>query len=436
MGRASDLPLFLFCSKISGLMRKRFWVLIAILALVLWALTGLLGVYLNALPLRESIIRLRQNYAENNIFELNREILAFKGDLGDLNFWAQWVRPAEILPGTGSDLKALRALAQISFDLISEIERYLIFSGPPFNQQTNWSAQGFSVKEFDEFKKVFPKAPEFHNIVLSLERASLDLKRLMRKRSYPRAGRTLVRLDQKLDGIILRLKFWDDAWFLLNDIFKDYAEKNILVLLVNEHETRPGGGIVTAYGVLNIKNGKVDLIEFNDSFNFDKSDRKSRASLREILNDDFKIGARNAVEILKLKDRVDLVAQVNSEFFIDLARHLDGFAQKDSRFKGFMVDPDTLVEELEKEVHFKYLDRGLKPDEKKEILKSLGLNFLTKGQRLGLKEWFSLGDFADSELKQKNLLVFSSKPFVSKEISRNMWDASYFHGKFFLQIQG
>lgn len=398
-------------------MKKRFWFLAAILVLVLWFGIGLVGVYVNALSLRQSFSRLRQHYSQNDIFKLSREILVFKDELGDLDFWTKWIRPVEILPGTGADLKALRALAQISFNMTSQIEPHIIFGEPPFGAQTKWSARGLTKEEFEALRKIFPDPKDFHKIVISFENGSLRLKRLIRERSYPRAGRTLVRLDQKLDDIILRLKFWDNAWFLLQNIFVNGSEKNILLLLVNEHEARPGGGIVTAYGVLNVKYGEVDLIEFNDSYNL-------RGNLREVLKNDFKTGAENALEILKLNQRVDLVMAVNSEFFVELARHLNGFAEKDSRFAGFKVDADTLVEELEKEVHFKYVDRGLKPKEKKEILKSLGLNFLTKGQALGMKEWFSLGDFAQSELRQKNLLVSSSRPELSPDISRNMWDGS------------
>lgn len=400
---------------------KRRWALSLGFLVIFWFFIGGVGLLVNISSASESSRLAREHYIRNNIFSLNRDLLDIREDLEDLNFWSAWIMPAELIPGIGDDLKAGRRLLRVSLKVFREIEKYLVFSESPFSLSTNWSFKGLSGEEFRAIQNTLPSSKEFHELFLTLEDASLEIKKIKHAKLSLRIKNNLSVLDAKFDSAILRLKFWDDAWFLTRYLFSDASNKNILVLLVNENELRPGGGIVTAYGVIEVSHNNIDLKEFNDSFNFDKVNT-AQNKLRDALITDFYAGAQQARQLLDPVQKTDLVISVNTRFFLDLMNHISSLNAQNKHFADFKIDPKTLVEDLEKEVHFKYISRGLKADEKKEILRSLGLSSLGKGASLGIREWFSLGDFVLRQLEEKNLLMFSPKNELNSEIAQNMRD--------------
>lgn len=412
---------------------KRYWWIILIAVFVAWLMIRMAALYASVGSLRVDMDNIRASYSRNDLFVLTTNLETTADDVSTLAVFMRFLRPFEALPLIGGDLTATRILTMQAHDIFSVIKPHLVFSSDPFTPTTSWSLIGLSEREYVAAGNALPSAFEFHDFVERVKTASIAIKESRNRHTAVRVAPIMSYLDAKLDALIPRLGYWDQGWFFARYLFGTPSPKNILVLLVNEGERRPGGGIVTAYAVVEVRQGAINFIAYNDTYNFDRAHNlKGNDQLRNVFVGDFTSGAKRAEALVKLPDgrSADVVVAVTTKFFVDLFDHVQGFQPTDAhsidpRFSDFTVlQKRALVEALEQEVHFKWIERGLRADEKKEILHNLGLSPLAKGLQFTLQEVFSMGDLLHKALVERTLMLYSAHADLEKGITAAHWDGT------------
>ncbi|GEM_PF-4184219 len=407
-------------------MFKRYWWALALVILFAWLVIRILAFYASVNDLRSNVVSARESYGQNNVFEVNNSVSKAIGNVHDISSFTSVLAPLRFLPILGEDIHIARELVRITDTIAYPFTKFLFFGASPFDTSTHWSLRGLTPTQYNYIAQHFPTKEDMHSFTERVKSASIDIKKLKNESSSSRFSPWLTLLDAKIDSILPRLTAWDNAWFFNQYLFSGTDTKRILVLMVNEGERRIGGGIVTAYGVLEVKPGSVELVEFNDTYNFDRAHHLTGDNqLRNVLTKEFHEGAPRAQKLVSDVDgkNIDIVLGVTTKFFVDALLHVKGFAATDPRFKDInSIDKRKFVEIIEKEVHVEYRNRGLIADERKELLRALGIPTLGKGEEFTLPQLFSLGDLIRNALVERNILLYSDHALFASDIHTYGWD--------------
>ena len=217
-----------------------------------------------------------------------------------------------------------------------------------------------------------------------------------------------------------------------------------LIIFQNNAELRPGGGFLTAFAVVEIKNGKLDLQIF-DSYAvtdppakinppeaiekfFSLNPKFSGWTFRDAnFSENFPNSAEKVIEFLKFDERFaeknfDAVVAVNFST-------IENFLQKFGATENFSAE--NIFEALQ--IATKNITLNSEQDFKnrKNILKNLATEIF------GKIHFWNMGkiiNFSEQELSQKNIQIFFSKIKLQQKILEKNWGGNLPNNNFFAVI--
>lgn len=174
----------------------------------------------------------------------------------------------------------------VAKDIIQQIDNILDITLPKL--KITLAATGFEVDEDDyepnidqqtsATQLVIKEIPQYINLYYQIETDIYKLFSLIKKLDLtyiPSVGGT------DIQGIVNKLNNFIDVYPYVSQSIMSFAEElpellgshkksRYLVVMQNETEMRPSGGLFTAYGVINVENGKiVEDINFTDMWNLE-----------------------------------------------------------------------------------------------------------------------------------------------------------------------
>ncbi len=270
--------------------KRRFWLIIFILTLALLALSAsAFFTFQNTKSKAESGLAhfqsaLRQlkganNSSFNSSFvkwlgeELNAAENDFKQARQNISFWGGALPLAENLPGPGYDLAKLPDFLAMA-EKASHLSRVALEGVRPAlpyfengNNEASSSAKlllAAQALSLPEAKASFQAASELLE-ELAETRAKIDSRRL--NLSQTRDGLKLF--DEQLPTLQQGLVLARQLPPILPAALGKDKPLTYLALIQNSDELRPGGGFVSAIGLITITKGKISLAGFQDSYTID-----------------------------------------------------------------------------------------------------------------------------------------------------------------------
>jgi hypothetical protein len=213
-------------------------------------------------------------------------------------------------------------------------------------------------------------------------------------------------------------------------------EKNILVLFQNDLELRPGGGFIGAFGVVKMKNGKIESIEVEDSGNFDKNIPNFEippAPLKDILgteswkmrdsnwSPDFRVNAEKAEYFYHQgggTENIDGVIAINTSV-LNSVLEITG-PVKIEGYPGEYRDENAILQ-LEYQVEKGYAEQGIQKAQRKNIMGELADVLSQKTQNLSISQQLALLENLETHLKQKDIQIFFKDENLQKEAENINW---------------
>ena len=219
---------------------------------------------------------------------------------------------------------------------------------------------------------------------------------------------------------------------------KDDITRTYMVMLQNNYELRPGGGFLGQYAVLKVKNGEI-ISNFVEDANL--LDQRITASItppypfKQIqlkkwkfrdsnFSPDFPTNADKAQYFYRLaggREKFDGVIAVNANVFdhiLGLTGPIDipGFGTYSSE-DGSM----KLEENVEKAFLGENVPAELKQN-RKSVMKKIAAEIIS---RIGtLNNIPKLAEFAQTELRDKNIMIWFSDPALQSIVSGVHWDGT------------
>lgn len=221
------------------------------------------------------------------------------------------------------------------------------------------------------------------------------------------------------------------------------GEKNYLILFQNNNELRPGGGFISAYGVLAAKNGMVKL-DFFDSYKLQndesflpapepmkvlfKDDSKEAEAERWYFRDgNFSVSFPQSAKDLEMlywdqaglkKGSFDGIIAVNFEFLEDLVKIYN------LNLDGVVLNNENLFAQLEYETKNIDTHNIESLENRKNVLGSLSQQLIKEARN----SFWKYGEFFEavsSGLKQKKIMVFFKDEDLQSVVENENWAGSF-----------
>ncbi|MBI4426936.1 MAG: DUF4012 domain-containing protein [Candidatus Magasanikbacteria bacterium] len=211
-----------------------------------------------------------------------------------------------------------------------------------------------------------------------------------------------------------------------------------LLLFQNNTELRPSGGFIGVYAVVRFDKGKTELLKVEGTEVLDKNasaDWKPEppAILKKHLkvdrwyfrdanwSPDFSESAKKALELYQgeggvMAGEIDAVASITPTVVEELSKLTGPITVDGIEFTG-----ENITEKLEYEVEYGYDEKGLHFLERKNILKPLMLEFLSKLKKSGWSNFKAYLDSVQKLAEEKQILVYSVNPDLQKSLDEKDW---------------
>jgi len=217
---------------------------------------------------------------------------------------------------------------------------------------------------------------------------------------------------------------------------KDNKEKTFLILFQNNLEIRPGGGFIGAFGIMKIKNSKVQSIETHDLSNFDMEVPENIMPpypMKEIgyvdhwkfrdsnWSPDFPINALKAESLYHLgggKEKIDGVIGITTNVLTSLLAvtgpvEIEGYPGA--------YDSENAILKLEYQVEKAFDEQGIEREERKSIMGDLARAIMQRAQSLSLKDKKKLADILLQDLQKKDIQLYFTNSKMQDVIEKANW---------------
>lgn len=228
------------------------------------------------------------------------------------------------------------------------------------------------------------------------------------------------------------------ALAMVGDYFftKDGKEKKVLVLFLNNMEIRPGGGFIGAFGVVKMKDGKVQIIQTHDLSNFDAripTGIEPPYPMKEIgyvdnwkfrdsnFSPDFKTNVEKATEFYALAGgnaNFDGVIGVTSNVLSSILEITGPIKLKD--YPG-TYDSGNAILALEYQVEKAFEDQGIERDDRKSIMADLAEEIENRVFDFSLSQKITLMQSLLEDLSQKDIQLNFSDSRIQESAGRANW---------------
>ncbi|MFZ5365117.1 MAG: DUF4012 domain-containing protein [Patescibacteria group bacterium] len=221
-------------------------------------------------------------------------------------------------------------------------------------------------------------------------------------------------------------------------------QMNYLFLLQNNDELRPGGGFIGTYGVIQVKD--ADFVDFFTD-NIYKLDRLAEGVLKveppkpvkeELKQNywymrdanwwhDFPRSAANVEWFYQAENgpikQIDGVIAI-TQTFIESLISVTGPITVD----GITFTRENFTDQLQFEVEKGYELAGIEEEQRKEIIRPLAEQIISKIMSLPRSEWLKLFDLIDQNIDEKQVLFYAKDKNLQSELSNIGWTGEAYMG--------
>ncbi len=224
----------------------------------------------------------------------------------------------------------------------------------------------------------------------------------------------------------------------LADYFRrhDNQERTFMLLFQNNMELRPGGGYIGSFGILKIKNGKIEELQTHDISNFDgriPSNIKPPYPMEQILHinawklrdsnwsPDFSENAKKAVYFYHLgkgEERFSGVIAINTNVLKSFLQVIGPV-----KIKGYpgVYKSDNATLNLEYQVEKGYVQQGIQVGDRKSVMRLLAKIILKKLFLLSNSQKFELAKLILANLNAKDIQLYFFNPTLENKIKLSGW---------------
>lgn len=214
-----------------------------------------------------------------------------------------------------------------------------------------------------------------------------------------------------------------------------------LVLFQNEYELRPTGGYLGTYGIVKIKNGKLNFAKVYDTVVLDSKSRYYLFPPEPIYKylkvkywqmrdanyyPDFKQSAQIIENFYKNEakdfEKIDGVIAINTKVFETLLKYAGPIYIESLRKT---LDYKNIILELIYEVEIGYIKRGISRYLRKNVLNEVLNETLKKAFSLNLLNNKKFINELIYHLDKKDILVYLKNSNLQKIVEKNHWDGGF-----------
>lgn len=227
---------------------------------------------------------------------------------------------------------------------------------------------------------------------------------------------------------------------LLSELLGFAKPKRYLVMFQNSTEIRPTGGFFGSYGLITVANGKIISAAYGDPYTLDKKvDPKTRPPspapiakymgiqkwyLRDANWDpDFPTSAARVYQFW-----VEEGGEPNIDGVIAITSHLLPALLKLTGPvtvpPGITFRAETVVDELEEEVEYRWASRGVTWENRKAMVGELGQALTNKIHNVSPIDWPRLVALGQTLLREGDITLWLRDPSLQRRISSERWDGA------------
>ena len=231
-------------------------------------------------------------------------------------------------------------------------------------------------------------------------------------------------------------KYRSVAYFIEYLLKQDDQEKTFLILFQNNMEIRPGGGFIGSFGILKMKNGRVEDLQIHDSGNFDARipdtvkppypmwefvHVKSWKLRDSNFSPDWEINAKKAEEFYYMgqgQEKFDGVVGITTNVLTSFLKVTGPI-----KLEGY---PDTYGDEnavmaLEYQVEKAYDEQGISRGERKSVMNVLAKEIMKKVFDLSLTQKMDLAKIIFEDLSRKDIQLYFKDADLQAQAEKSKW---------------
>lgn len=230
----------------------------------------------------------------------------------------------------------------------------------------------------------------------------------------------------------------DEPASLISHLLGFDGQRTFLVLLLNNTELRPGGGFIGTYAVVKMKNGKLQDVAVQGTERLDlvAPDQvviPPPKPMQEFLkikqwqfrdsnwSPDFKESAKWALWLYRQEggqdwDKLDGVIGVTATVLEELVALTGPISSG-----PVTLSPGSAVADLEYEVEYGFVQRGVAVIDRKNVLQGLAKELLSKMVRIGPAHWRSVITTMTAMGEQKHIAMYSNHEKIQQALERRGW---------------
>ena len=195
------------------------------------------------------------------VAQLEEEMKALRADLAP--YWPL-LRRLDRLPSIGAEVAAAPDLLEAGVELLAA-GRLGLDQGVPLLKATTESA----ASPLETLASVLPRlqasAEVWPEVTAHIDRASAHLQTIDASRLRSPLGPRIAQIQEALP----RLRPLLDLFPLLPELLGADGERHYLIIAQNSDELRPTGGFVSGVGLVRVAQGKIAILQFEDSYAVD-----------------------------------------------------------------------------------------------------------------------------------------------------------------------
>lgn len=310
----------------------------------------------------------------------------------------------------------------------------------PFLAKDFKGLKNLSAKEKREILFSFEeKRPLFLEIEKDLEKAKEDLNKVPSSLVIAKISKSKEKIEEKQEDFSSLMKSLAIASKIVPQALGLDKNQKYLLLFQNNSELRPTGGIISAYGILEIKDGEIKRLEVFDSSRLDRKFKEyvepplalkeywyetgegwkfadsnfspdfpsSVAKIKELY---FKEGGEGGFETIIAIDPVVLSSLLKITGTLSLKNY------------PYTLTFENVLEKLQYHVEINYQNLGLKEEERKKIIGDLASDLIYKVFSFSSSSLLSALNVIKDNLSQKHILIYSDNPEIKDTIFKANWD--------------
>jgi hypothetical protein len=217
---------------------------------------------------------------------------------------------------------------------------------------------------------------------------------------------------------------------------RNQGEITYLVLFQNTLELRPTGGFIGNFAEVTLKDGRVkDYTIYNTNvFDYGKPGINAPEPMKNMLgiqemqlrdanwSPNFPTVAKQVIELYKLEGGVEDISGVIAVNASILPELLNIIGPVSINAIDEELTAENILLELQYELNFGFLDKGISRENRKEPIKDLAFEIDTKISKASIFQLYKIGNMLLEQANQKQILFWSEDNDIQSKITKLNWD--------------